>query len=360
MAKSRDEVLSGLAEMRASQESEAEPEATEPEPVDKSLTPGELIQDSDDDDEEEESEEESDDEESDEEAEESDDEEAEEEPEDEKPDESDKELARIQEAEKEAKQRIQGQIEELEAKKAELDERLAKAEEAEAKTAKLSKQFKVAPVAFAKSQGLETHADFLALGATLYKYGKGLAPDADAQHKEWAKSVEKEGEQASTFSELQAQIAELKAEREAEKAEKATAAEQAETQRTLDEYASRVISEAGDDTPLAKAVLADADEETKQSLLGLAMRMAQDLGQPPTPEQLLAQVEEYERAQLKKRGIDPDKHFPKTKAKAKPDSASKKKKATKKKPKATKPRTKTREEILQGLRERNAANEAHK
>lgn len=367
--KSDAEILQSLADHHSSQAGEADTaddptegvgeaipdteEGDEPEVVEDEEDGEPEDEDSEEDDEE--SGEEAEEEESDDEEDES--EEDEDEPED---DAADKEIARIQQAEKEAKERISAQVEELKAKQSEVDERLAKAEQLEADNAKRSKRFASAPIAFGKKHGLETPEDFMALGSKYYRYGKGLAPDAKPELKQWAAAAEREGEQESSVDELRAEIQALKDERESEKKAKETEAEtstkEAEAKKALDDFADEVTGQASSAYPIASKLIADlSEEERRDGIVGVATYLAKRNGSPPTADQIFEEIETEERKRLTRLGIDPDERFPRKKTKAKPGNASKKKKApvTKKtKTKKESPRQKTDAEILESLKKR--------
>lgn len=356
--KSDSDILAGLAEHRASTTTEAD--------IDEVSGVGETMEDGAEDDEtdEDETDEPEEDEEyadadadadaPEEEAEPEEDFEPEPEPEEEKPSNADKEIARIQEAEKEAKQRINEKIKELEAERAAIDERAAKADEIEAKQAKLEKLARTNPVSLGKSLGLKTHEEFLAMGSTLYRYGKGLAPDAKPEHKQLAETISKEGEREQSLEEMRAKLEAFEtkeAEREKKQAEAAEqAAKQAEADEMLNTFAASVVEAATDDYPNAKRVLTSKDVDANQKIIDVAIRLATLTDAPPTADQILDYIE-Y--AESKKKST--------TTTKAKPGTASEKKKAppVKKKTKdqkstGTKKSHKTDAEILKELAQRKA------
>jgi len=361
--KSDDEILASLAEVKAEratddiEEVSGVGEALEHEPG------SEPTEDSEDEDNEDSDGTEEEAEESGEEAEESDSDESEDEDDSEdsdeesQSDEADKEIARIQEAEKDAKQRIGEKLEELKAEKVATDERLAKAEELEAKQAKLTKRIRQAPIALAKSLGLETHQDFLDLGAKLYKYGKSKAPDAKPELQAWAQGVERDGEQDSSVDELRAEVKALTEARETEKKQKEedaeTSKQEAETAAELNTFADSVVKGCSGEYPMAAKVIGELDAaEARTSIIDLARHLFQQNKKPPTTKQIFEAVEEHERSKLKRLGLDPDELFPRTKNKDKSGKASEKKKAPMKKKTNKKPQAKTDEEILASLKKR--------
>ena len=269
---------------------------------------------------------------------------------------ADAEIARIQEAEKDAKARINTDLEAVKAERTKVDERLAKAEAIEATNANLSKRVRNAPIAFLKSQGIETHQDLLDLGAKIYKYGKSQGTDADAALKSWANGVERDGEQDSSVSEIAAELKELKEERAAEKKQATddaeTAKQQAEVDAEINSFSDSVIEECGGGNyPMAAKVIGELDgTDARENIAGLTLHMFKKNNKAPTTDQILEAIEMHERQKLKSLGIDPDEHFPRTKNEAKTSNASEKKKAPmKKKSKKKRQAKQTDEQILEKL-----------
>lgn len=370
--KSDAEILQGLADHRASNVGDAEPE----EPTE---GVGETIEDDaeeDESDDEDTEDEELDEESGDESEEESEDNEPDDsEEEDEEPDPADEELAKRQAAEKEAKQRINEHFAE---KNAEIDAKIAEAEklnqeaqQAKAEAADLkagversAKQFLSNPIIVARRFGLEKPEDFLKIGRMCFRYGKGRSPGAKPEEQQWADSIEHDGAQAESVNELQTRLSkyeEREEERKKAEEERVSQAEaHAEAEATISAYVNSVVEQASESHPVAASILAEPDEETTNSIVELAYKMSQANGKPPTEVELLDEIEKQERKRLKRLKLNPDELFPrKTKTKDKSGTASKEKKApVKKKKKRQKTgkssRTKTDAEILAELKQRRA------
>lgn len=384
--KSDAEILEGLSAHRAA--SAGETEASEPqEGVGETIEePGDgddsdAEPDEDGDDSEEETDESEDGEETDEEEPEDDEPEEEteddsdEEPEEEGPSSADAEIARIQEAEKAAKQRIGEQLQEVETKLAESRQLEQEAKQAKAEAEKIkadaeraAKQSLSTPITAFKKFGAETPDDFKRIGRQLFRYGKGISADAAPEDKNWAEAQDRDGEQSTSIEDVKARLAkyeEREAEAEKRKEEEAKAQkEQAEAKAMLSEFFDSVVAEAENDFPVAANILADADDEVRESVLELAAHMARKAGAPPTAAQLLEEIETQERKRLQRLKLNPDELFPrkKTKTKDKPGSASKKEKAPVKKNKQRqktgkekKSHQKTDAEILADLRKMKEA-----
>lgn len=375
--KSDSEILQSLAAHRSAQAGEGTPPSEpvegvgEPIESDEDADESEEVEDDDQEDDEEDDTEEDEDEdgEADEESEEEDDDETDEEDGDEDEEsededdatDADAEIARIQEAEKAAKQRINELLEEAKAKDAEAAEKLAEAEKKLAQVEKSGKRMKSAPIAHAKSMGIESPQDYMAIGAAYYQYGKGMAPDAKPEHRQRAESLERETEQMSEVDQIKAELEAMKADKaEAEKRAKEEAEQKAKEEKAMKaaaDYTEEVSAKVSSAYPIAASILKGEDRDIAQGVvIDAALKLHAELGRNPTHKEIHAEIERKEREHIKRLGRDPDELFPRKKTKTKTGNASKEKKAPSKKKKrrdstgTSKP--KTDDEILAALKKR--------
>lgn len=80
---------------------------------------------------------------------------------------------------------------------------------------------------------------------------------------------------------------------------------QRDQQAAVQEYIGLVAKSVTDETPLVGKLLQNDGEEARQQMSAIALEMFNEYGEPPTPEEVVVELEKREHARFMKRGIDP-------------------------------------------------------
>ena len=222
-----------------------------------------------------------------------------------------KRIAQIQTEEKRAKQALSQEREEIAEERAELSESMEIIEQFQG----LVERVKYDPISVLESLGL-SEEDFEPAARQLYAMSpKGKA---DPKLREHAERLQQMRGQNTELDRTKAELAELREQFESR-------GQQAEIDRELSAYTDRITDAVSDDTPIAKAMLANNPARAQNQILEIARTLASTTGDVPTEMQVLLEFERLRGAELVDMGFD-----------ARVKKKSKKNKATKNKTKAAK------------------------
>lgn len=207
-----------------------------------------------------------------------------------------KRLDVVQKAQKRAKEELARERAELERErerwKAEWNPRIQQAEQ----FLQLAGRAKYDPVGVLLALGL-TEDDLEPAARQVYAHSKAAA--ADPRYKESATRVMRERQVADELAQTRKELTEMRQQLQAR--EQAQAAER-EAQR----YMESVVKVAGEETPLVRTMLAKNAERTRERLAQTAMRLIEESGETPDPEDVVKALEQARRAELEELGIDLD------------------------------------------------------
>lgn len=127
-------------------------------------------------------------------------------------------------------------------------------------------------------------------------YSRSKAALAKPETREAAERALRERESASELATVRKELAEMRAEREAERTAR-------DNEQRAAAYIAKVEKAAGDDAPLLTAYLANDPDEARGELAKLAKELYDDTGELPEHADVAAEWEKRERARLKKRGV---------------------------------------------------------
>lgn len=221
------------------------------------------------------------------------------EPEEEKPDaDRDKRLETVKRTDKRLREQ---RDKDFAARDAEFAQRVAAVEkewtpriEAAEKFERLAQRASVDPVAVLKALGVgEDRYEYV--GKLLYTLSKAKDdPKARAEAAHFMKQ-----------SEVDAELADLKKWREERERTDKERSEQAEQDRNVEAFISKVTAAATDKTPLARAFIKSDLSEAKERIQVIAFRLAKEAGRLPSEKQVMVAFEKERRGLLRKMGIDP-------------------------------------------------------
>lgn len=203
-----------------------------------------------------------------------------------------KRLEQIQKAEQRHKAAAAVRMQELQRKEAELSERAAAVQRFES----LRERVRFDPVAVLMELGL-TEDDFDAAGQQIYAYSK--AGRENPKLRQSAAEMMQRREHETKTQKLERELQELRQERDREKQEIAL-------ERYKDGYLARAKQTTSDETPIMRAMMAEDPTEARELVYYVANELYQQTGEEPEPHEVINTLEQLQRAELKKRGINLD------------------------------------------------------
>ena len=208
----------------------------------------------------------------------------------------DKRLATVQKAQKRAK-------DELARERADFDRERdqwkaswqPKIEQAERFLA-LAGRAKYDPVSVLLALGLSDD-DLEPAARQVYAHSKAAA--ADPRYKESATRLMRERQYADELAQTRKELQDMKS--QIQQRDQAQAAEREATR-----YIDSVVKVTGEETPLVQTMLAKNAERTRERLAQTAMRIIEETGEAPDPEDVVKSLEQARRLELEELGIDLD------------------------------------------------------